>query len=126
MRQCWWCTLYAELLLGMEFWEKIGIVPKQEVAAIKSEGTTAVNVQENEHDYGKIEDVLAEETEDNENEEIHVLSAEQRARLDQVNVKIPVAKEGKLGLTNVLTHDIVTDNAVICSHHTYNDKSMPS
>jgi hypothetical protein len=42
--QRWWCTLYAELLLGMEFWEKFGIVPKIEVAAIKSEGTTAVNV----------------------------------------------------------------------------------
>jgi hypothetical protein len=124
--QCWWCTLYAELLLGMEFWDKFGIVPKIEVAAIKSEGTTAVNVQGNEHDYGKIEDVLAEETEDNANEEIHVLSAEQRARLDQVNDHIPAAKEGKMGMTNVLTHNLDTDNAVMCSHHTNNDKSMPS
>jgi transposase InsO family protein len=104
-------SLCTELLLGMDFWEKFGIVPKIEVAAIESEGTTAVIVEKNEHDYGRIEDVLAEENEDNENEEMHVLSAEQRARLDQVIEQFPAAKEGKLGMTNVLTHDIDTDNA---------------
>jgi hypothetical protein len=35
----------------MDFWEKFGIVPKIEVAEIKSTGATAVNEKKNERNY---------------------------------------------------------------------------
>jgi transposase InsO family protein len=104
-------TLCTELLLGMDFWEKFGIVPKIEVDVMLAETSAAINGQRTDGDYGRIEDVLTEEAEVMENELMHLLTPEQQAQLDEVIKRFPAAEDGRLSKTNVLIHDIDTGEA---------------